>query len=1052
MNKHTPIKQIVRAIMGANLWAALCCTHLASAQIAQPTSQIFQELAPGDFSFGYFPNGWHNKSSETSPDLLGIETGYFGFVLDVDDITHPRFGLLDDDRDYASALTDGLKRLKNLPPAELTIEVKKGGKIYRAKTCRAGVRSSGDRMEAVRLWESARFVQHYDLLFVNFTDEEGQPLDALGTLDILAWPGSLTFTASLTPTPIFNEGAVAGVVGAGWCLKKKPITLPTANLPDPAKFSTECWFKISEASKYPNGWLLILGRNGHINNEGFCGITLSADRIGAILNIGGGKENRHWPTAKSSFTKNVWHHIAMTYDGENLALYLDGKREASETIHRERIPGRADMLLGFEANTQTVEIERIYDQIRLWDRVLTPEEIAAHAANPAAMTSKDGLFFEENFDSHSYQPSPQGWNNAEVSIKLKGAERNWSANQVFPGDWKEGEKKSVTVNCNVRENHPSLKDVSVRLINKDLPVAFEPGVNAFVTRADQRIKRDWDRFDPKSSELRNYDEFLIEVDNTSAAAGTVPFLLYFNNPFTAAGCLPILCHPDGTPTGIPVQTSKNWHHGCYLCAYMLLPAPVGKSTLLVRISYGFYGTVPQASHTQLSLVGWGGNGRWDQIAIGGWGETHCLDMDYSQADCIVTDNRGMLIRNGKDGPKWSWCESGWGGDWLNVKNAAGEKLFFSDLKTAYTTHGPCLSEVEYRGHFGAGDEVEIQSIVHSPRTDDYVRTLLEQSYTFKSTLPTKDAWFFKMGKTHNFISPRVAYGNRDGLIAELEAPVGAKPGDIMVDHLELQGEGPWWVAYPDAQPQLPPGRENFGVGSRAFIIRSFKGTFGGKEFKNPSITLQVHNVRSDGKLDIDALVVPPKGLADFQPGDRLEMKTEWLCVPRNADDYQGPNEALRQHLTESPRSWKTIHREAVGNDLAVRATGGIVTHLYPILIQAAEPFVSMDTVKGVLNKLPSSLAAFKIPTRVVAWLRPSVTVDIKGGVGFVPIRFEGLPIADGYRLYEEIAGKLIPLDQSVHGNDFWQTDYNATTKTYNLSYNLPLDGKPTSRWILKAEK
>jgi hypothetical protein len=690
----------------------------------------------------------------------------------VDDIAHPRFGLLDDDRDYASALTDGLKRLENLPPAELTIEVKKGGKIYRAKTCRAGVRSSGDRMEAVRLWESARFVQHYDLQFVSFTDEEGHPLDALGTLDILAWPGSLTFTASLTPTPIFNEGPVAGVVGAGWCLKKKPITLPTANLPDPAKFSTECWFKISETSTYPNGWLLILGRNGHINSEGFCGITLSGDRIGAILNIGGGKENRHWPSGKSSFAKNVWHHIAMTYDGENLALYLDGKREASETIHRERIPGRADMLLGFEANTQTFEVDRLYDQIRLWDRVLTPEEIAAHAANPASMPSKNGLFFEENFDSNPFQASPQGWNNAEVSIKLKGTERDWCATQVFPGDWKEGEKKSVTVNCNVQENHPPLKDISVRVLNKDLPVAFEPAVNAFVTRADQRIKRDWDRFDPKSGELRNYDEFLIEVDNTNAAAGSVPFMLFFNNPHSVAGCLPTLCHPDGTPTGIPVQVSKNWHHGCYLRAYMFLPAPAGKTTLLLRISYGFYGTVPQASHSQLSLVGWGGNGRWDQIAIGGWGETHCLDMDYSQADCIITDNRGMLIRNGKNGPSWSWCESGWGGDWLNVKNPAGEKVFFSDLKTAYTTHGPCLSEVEYRGHFGAGDEVEIQSIVHSPRTDDYVRTLLEQSYNFKSTLPTKDAWFFKMGKTHNFISPRVAYGNRDGLIAELEAPVG----------------------------------------------------------------------------------------------------------------------------------------------------------------------------------------------------------------------------------------------------------------------------------------
>lgn len=273
-----------------------------------------------------------------------------------------------------------------------------------------------------------------------------------------------------------------------------------------------------------------------------------------------------------------------------------------------------------------------------------------------------------------------------------------------------------------------------------------------------------------------------------------------------------------------------------------------------------------------------------------------------------------------------------------------------------------------------------------------------------------------------------------------------------MDHLELKGEGPWWIAYPDADVQLPPGRENFGKASRALVIRSYKAKFGGKIVTNPSISLSVHTVQGPGKMDIDGLIVPPKDVAEFQPGDRIDMELEWITVPRNADEYYGPNEALRQHLAESPRSWKTIHREAAGNDLTVTATGGMVTHRYPIFIEAEEPLVSMDAVKGLLNKLPSSLAAFTLPARVVPWLRPSVTVDIKGGVGFVPIRFERLPIADGYRLYEEVAGKLVPLDQSAHGNDFWQAEYDAFTKTYSLTYNLPLDGKPTSRWVLKAEK
>ena len=43
----------------------------------------------------------------------------------------------------------------------------------------------------------------------------------------------------------------------------------------------------------------------------------------------------------------------------------------------------------------------------------------------------------------------------------------------------------------------------------------------------------------------------------------------------------------------------------------------------------------------------------------------------------------------------------------------------------------------------------------------------------------------------------------------------------------------------------------------------------------------------------------------------------------------------------------------------------------------------------------------------------------------------------------------MPLDQSVHGNDFWQADFNAGDQTYSLTYNLPLDGKSSSTWVLK---
>ena len=76
-----------------------------------PKIELPALISPRDFSFGFFPNGWRNNLSETSPDFLAIETGYFGFVLDVKDIARPRFGFLEDNKNYATALAEGVRRL-----------------------------------------------------------------------------------------------------------------------------------------------------------------------------------------------------------------------------------------------------------------------------------------------------------------------------------------------------------------------------------------------------------------------------------------------------------------------------------------------------------------------------------------------------------------------------------------------------------------------------------------------------------------------------------------------------------------------------------------------------------------------------------------------------------------------------------------------------------------------------------------------------------------------------------------------------------------------------
>ncbi|UCE49992.1 MAG: hypothetical protein JSW47_07505, partial [Phycisphaerales bacterium] len=107
-------------------------------------------VATKDYSFGYWLNGWRKSPQDKSADVLCIESGRFGFMLDVDDLVNTRLGLLDDDLDYTQALEAGAKQLGSLPPAKLSVEIEIDGKVYQAVTCKAGIDTNFRRLSEVR--------------------------------------------------------------------------------------------------------------------------------------------------------------------------------------------------------------------------------------------------------------------------------------------------------------------------------------------------------------------------------------------------------------------------------------------------------------------------------------------------------------------------------------------------------------------------------------------------------------------------------------------------------------------------------------------------------------------------------------------------------------------------------------------------------------------------------------------------------------------------------------------------------------------------------------
>ena len=154
--------------------------------------------AAEDYTYSCWLNGWRKGANDRSADIFGIETSRYGFALDLADFRNVRFGQLSHSAGYEQALKHRAENLKAIPPAQLLIEIEVGGTKYRANTCKAGQEKGVKHLANARLWESGRYVQHYDFLGLDFRSSTADRLPCDARLDVVAWPGSLTFNLEVS--------------------------------------------------------------------------------------------------------------------------------------------------------------------------------------------------------------------------------------------------------------------------------------------------------------------------------------------------------------------------------------------------------------------------------------------------------------------------------------------------------------------------------------------------------------------------------------------------------------------------------------------------------------------------------------------------------------------------------------------------------------------------------------------------------------------------------------------------------------------------------------
>jgi len=530
--------------------------------------------------------------------------------------------------------------------------------------------------------------------------------------------------------------------------------------------------------------------------------------------------------------------------------------------------------------------------------------------------------------------------------------------------------------------------------------------------------------------LRNDVTGNIEEDNHRLEK--VKFSITNNNPTEATvrlnfakdanvhgitGISAVIRDENEYPTGIPVQLSKNWHgvdfnnfgshlyRGPWYHGITVLKIPAKTKITFEYLGIGaFWGNVPAVSHAQLCLVGWGQNQLWEQSAIGSWGENICYEPDLDQASAPALDIRPLLVVDPK-GEKWRWTGNVGGADFINLRKKDGKRAWHTEMRTHYESYCPNLTQVSYAGNMLNGD-VKIKYTTSIYRSDDMTRGLFKIRMDVIKDIEFDELAIFQMAAStyHYALSERFAWGNESGVKKEWKAANGDQ-STFIGNKTAFTGKTPWVSM--SGSPISPDQTGKFVGGDRGFIIRNWNVKIKGQTNIPPHWQEYVTAEGNHGNPSSIINVTLPEGQTSLSAGDFIEADVELVVLPLRTEDYYGPNVLFKKALNQYAGKWRMVHREAVGNQIKVGTTVGEAENNYPVVV-----------------KTEHDKAQFKI----------------KGGIGYVPITIKGLSSYRNPVMLIKDGNKWTKLDQSRYGNDFWQTGFDVRTGTYQITFNMNMDG------------
>jgi hypothetical protein len=537
-----------------------------------------------------------------------------------------------------------------------------------------------------------------------------------------------------------------------------------------------------------------------------------------------------------------------------------------------------------------------------------------------------------------------------------------------------------------------------------------------------------------------YGRHRIVVDTRGAAGVAVPLAMSGPEGLTwyITGGAFLLRDGAGEPVGIPLQVSKNWHLARASNWYHLYTQPTfgpAPSALELTAASSRWGETYAASHAQLSLIGWNdqATGHWEESALGAFGESITYDPDQTANRSMVDDVRPFLVNAGT---RWNWTGNVGGADFLRY-TTAGEPTVLRRLARVRTHHamnGPNLTDAVYAGVSTDG-RIEGRIRARLGRTDDLLRVYYQIEYRFLRDVEYDRLAFFQMaadGYGDNTFT-RYAYGNESGALLDQPVPDHRTTGYARPEDrgIPLPGDAPWVALY-GATP-VPGDTLNEHLAQVGFIVRSYEANLGGTVVRTPHINVRrTYNRFSQMAFELGLpggvgspwCGAPCGGRTRFVPaGSTVRATIEYVVPPAVQASYYGASAFLIGLPAASFNTTDVVRQLAVANRLSVQVRTGTLRRSQPVEVDAVSAAVAAE-------------------------------LTLSGGSGYVPMTFHRLPRHDGWRLQRRNAGTWVMVDQSVSGNDWWQTNYDADDSSWSLTFNVP-NPRPTDYrlvWVSPAAR